>query len=197
MEFASRLRWILVIAVSIIALLLVVWGLFTIASNLFRGDESQEDTVQIDSDRSLVESTAVAFYKVEGPIVANENQRSYTIAVSANTVTMKTYSNFGKTLIGEISYQNTPVAYASFLSALANADVTALQRNASTEFTFEDQGVCATGRKFFVELDTNIFRWSTSCGTRTGNAGFKMSPVSTLFQRQVPDFNQMTNGLGI
>jgi hypothetical protein len=188
----------LVIAVTIIALILIVWGLFTIASNIFRGNESdQTDTVQVDDDRDTVQSTAVAAYKVTGPIVANEDQRSYTIVVSANNVTMKTFGSFGKSLIAEKSYTNTPIAYESFLSALANADVTALRRNASTEFTFEDQGVCARGRKFFVELDTNIFRWSTSCGNREGNAGFNMSPVSTLFQRQVPDFAELTRGLGI
>ena len=198
MEFASRIRWIVVIAITIIALILITWGLFTIASNIFRGNgDEQVDIVQVDADRSTVQSTSVAAYKVTGPIVANEDQRSYTIVVSANNVTMKTFSNFGKTLIAEVSYVNTPIAYESFLSALANADITALRRNASTEFTFEDQGVCARGRKFFVELDTNIFRWSTSCGNKEGNAGFTMSPVSTLFQRQVPDFNKMTSGLGI
>ena len=198
MEFASRLRWILVIAVTIIALILIVWGLFTIASNIFRGNnDNQVDIEQIDVDRSTVQATAVAAYKVIGPVVANEDQRSYTIVVSANTVTMKTFSSFGKTLIAEKSYTNTPIAYESFLSALANANVTALQRNASTEFTFEDQGVCARGRKFFVELDTSIFRWSTSCGNKEGNAGFSMSPVSSLFQRQVPDFSTVKSGLGI
>ena len=97
MEFASRLRWILVIAVTIIALILIVWGLFTIASNIFRGNnDNQVDIVQIDVDRGTVQATAVAAYKVIGPIVANEDQRSYTIVVSANTVTMKTFSSFGK-----------------------------------------------------------------------------------------------------
>ena len=198
MEFKSRIRWIVVIAVSIIVLILVTWGLFTIASNIFRGnDDEAGDIVQLDADSSTVQTTAVAAYRVTGPIVANEDQRSYTIVVSANTVTMKTFSNFDKTLIAEKSYANTPIAYESFLSALTNANVTALQRNASTEFTFEDQGVCAKGRKFFVELDASIFRWSTSCGNREGNAGFSMPPVSSLFQRQVPDFGELTRGLGL
>jgi hypothetical protein len=195
MEFASRLRWILVIAIMIIVLILVGWGLFTITSNIFRGTRTAPPVTTETID--LVESTAVASYKVEGPVVANEDHRSYTIDVSQNVVTMKTFSNYGRTLTAERSYQNTAEAYESFLSALSNANVTALARNASTEFSFEDQGVCATGRKFFLELDTNIFRWSTSCSTRQGNAGFSMAPVSTLFQRQVPDFADLTRGLGI
>lgn len=198
MEFASKIRWILVVAFVVIALILITWGLFTIASNVFRGlRPNSSDTSEVSNDTELVESTAVAFYKVEGPVVANEDQRSYTITVSQNVVTMKTFANYGKTLIAEKSYKNTPAAFETFLSALANANVTGLARNASTEFTFEDQGVCATGRKFFVELDTNIFRWTTSCGKGTGNAGFAMSPISNLFQRQVPDFSDLTRGLSL
>jgi hypothetical protein len=196
MEFASRLRWILVMAFFVITLILVSWGLFTIASNIFRGDDSQDDISEVDSGY-LVESTAVASYRVEGPIVAGVDHRSYTIVVSSNVVTMKTFSNYGKDLLAEKSYTNTPTAFNSFLSALSNADVTAQARNTSTEFSFEDEGVCARGKKFFVELDTSIFRWSTSCGNKQGNAGFSMSPVSSLFQQQVPDYGDMVRGLGI
>jgi hypothetical protein len=197
MEFASRIRWILVIALSIIGIILVIWGLFTIASNIFRSSESSVDSTLIDSDRELVQSTGTALYRVEGPIVANEDHRSYIITVSSNNVTMKTFANYGKILLEEKSYPNTSVSYESFLSALSNANVTALARNASTEFTFEDQGVCARGRKFFVNLDANIMRWSTSCSEKEGNAGFNMGPVSTLFQKQVPDFNELNSGLGL
>jgi hypothetical protein len=197
MELASRLRWILVIAISIIAIILVIWGLFTIASNIFRSGEGPTDSSQVEFDRTLVQATGVASYRVEGPVVANEDHRSYTITVSSNNVTMKTYANYGSILLGEKSYPNTSDAYDSFLSALSNANVTALARNTSTELTFEDQGVCARGRKFFVGLDANIMRWSTSCSSREGNAGFAMGPVSTLFQRQVPDFRELNRGLGI
>jgi hypothetical protein len=196
MEFASRLRWILVMAFFVITLILVSWGLFTIASNIFRGNEAPDEASRADNSY-LVESIAVATYRVEGPVVAAVDHRSYIIVVSSNVITMKTFSDYGKVLISEKSYTNTPVAFQSFLSALNNANVTAQARNTSTEFTFEDQGVCARGRKFFVDLDTSIFRWSTSCSAREGNAGFNMGPVSTLFQKQVPDFSDIVRGLGI
>lgn len=197
MEFASRIRWILVIAVFIITLILVGWGLFTVASNVFRaGDDTATEVSQIANDYT-VQSTAVATYKVEGPVVANEDQRSYTIIVSENVVTMKTYKSYDKTLLEEKSYKNTPDSFDSFLSALVNYNVTSLKKNTSTEFTFEDQGVCARGKKHFVELDTSVMRWSTSCSNKEGNAGFSMTPVSNLFKKQVPDFNDLTRGLGI
>lgn len=196
MEFASRIRWILVIAFVVIALILVSWGLFTIASNIFRGDDLPATTTSDDS--RVVASTASARYRVEGPIVANADQRSYTITVSKNVVTMQTFQNYGKSLIAEKSYQNTEAAYESFLSALYNENITALnRRNTSTEFTFADQGVCASGQKFFVDLDTKIFRWSTSCSDREGNAGFNMNMISALFEEQVPDFFELTSDLNI
>jgi hypothetical protein len=197
MEFASRIRWILLIAVGVIALILVTWGLFTIASNIFRGSDSSDEADLNSSSVQLVETTAVARFEVLGPIVANEDQRSYEITVSQNVVTMKTYKNYGKTLIEEKSYQNTPVAYDNFLSALINLDVTDISRGASAELDFEDLGVCSNGRKYIVSLDSDTTRWSTSCNRNEGNAGFSMNPVGRLFQAQVPDFSDLTRGLGI
>lgn len=196
MEFASKVRWIVVITLFVLALLLVGWGLVSIANNLFR-DNGSDSSIEEPSTSFSVQSTGVASYTLDGPIVANENQRSYTIAVSENTVTMKVYKSYGQVLINQTSHKNTAAAYETFLSALENANVTALRRNASTEFAFSDQGTCAMGRRYFVELDSAVLRWSTSCSSKEGNAGFSMGPVTTLFQQQVPDFQQMTNGLGI
>jgi type II secretory pathway component PulC len=197
MEFASRIRWILVIAVTVILLILVSWGLFTIASNIFRGDGDVPLTTQ-SNDVKIVQSTSVAKYRVEGPIVANEDHRSYSITVSSSVVTMKTFKSYGRVILEERSYQNTQAAYDSFLSALLNQNVTELnRRNTSTDFTFEDQGVCANGQKFFVELDSKIFRWSTSCSDSQGNAGFDMAFISALFEEQVPDFADLTYDLNI
>jgi hypothetical protein len=197
MEFASRIRWILVVAVAIIALILVTWGLFTIATNIFRGDNGEDVNNANSTNVQTVETTSVATYEVIGPIVANDDQRSYIISVSQNVVGIKTYKNYGLTLIDEKSYRNTAEAYEFFLSALTNLDVTSLSRNASTEIDFEDLGVCPTGRKFIVNLDSSTLRWSTSCNRNDGNAGFNMNAVGNLFRQQVPDFNEITSGLGI
>jgi hypothetical protein len=196
MEFASRVRWIVLVTIFVIALILIGWGLFSIASNLF----SSNDTAITQTDPStdfLVESTKVAKYSVDGPIVANENHRSYTITVTESQVIMKTYKSYGQIELGQKSYPNTAAAYSAFLSALTNANVTAMKRNATTDASFSDKGVCATGRKFILDLDSSLSRWSTSCDTKQGNAGSNMGRVGNLFQRQVPDFGQLASGLGI
>jgi hypothetical protein len=196
MEFASKVRWILVVTLFVIALILVGWGLFTIANNLFHSNDTAITQMDPSTDFS-VESTKTAEYSVEGPIVANENHRSYKITVTESQVIMKTYKSYGQIELGQKSYPNTTAAYSSFLSALTNANVTAMRRNSTTDASFSDKGVCATGRKFIVDLDTSLSRWSTSCDSKQGNAGFNMGRVASLFQRQVPDFGQLANGLGI
>lgn len=194
MEFASKLRWILVIAVMVIALILVCWGLFSIAQNIFSGNDEVTTEQQVDFALS---STSVASYSVIGPVVAAEAQRSYRIDVSSSVVSMKVYGNYGSVLLTEKSYTNTAESFVAFTSALSNANATALARGATEEVEFTDIGVCATGRKFIVEFDSTLRRWATSCAGNQGTAGFPMSPVGSLFQRQVPDFSTLNKGTGL
>ncbi len=194
MEFASKLRWILVIAVISIALILVCWGLFSIARNTFGGDST---TTTEEQEEFALEATATASYTVDGPVVANNAHRSYRINVSENVVSMTVYGGYGSFVITEKSYTNTPESYAAFLSALDNADITARARGTTSEDDFNEVGVCASGRRFIVELDTSLRRWSTSCSGGQGTAGFSMPPVGTLFQRQVPDFSTLNKGTGL
>lgn len=197
MELASRIRWILVTAIFIVALILVGWGLFSIASNIFRGNDKNDSSQLEPINDFLVESTELARFTVDGPVVANDKHRSYTIEVSKSVVTLKIYKSYGQVLLDEKSYTNTAPAYDVFLSALGNANVTALRKNSSTEVDFADQGVCARGRKNIVELDGAVRRWSTSCSKNEGNAGFPMAPVMELFRSQVPDIRELTRGLGL
>jgi hypothetical protein len=190
MELASKIRWIVVIAATSIALLLVVWGLFSIASNIFRGDGRTSLVTELNGFD--IEEVEAATFRVDGPIVARENHRSYTITVSSNVVSMRVYAGYGETLLAEQSYRNTPESYRKFLSALANANIVELRRGVSTDLSFEDVGVCARGRRYYVNLDTDIFRWSTSCSDREGNANFSMSPVASLFEAQIPDYAELT-----
>jgi hypothetical protein len=190
MELASRIRWILVIAVISIALLLIIWGLFSIASNIFRGNDGPSVATVVNGFR--IEDVSTATFRAVGPVVSVEDHRSYTIAVSQNVVVIRVFAGYDERLIAERSYRNTPTAYRTFLSALTNAEVIEQRRGTLEEFGFEDEGVCARGSKYFLELDTDLFRWSTSCPDREGNAGFRMSPVRGLFQAQIPDFSEIT-----
>jgi hypothetical protein len=196
MELASRIRWILILIVGVLFLFLVGWGLFSIASNLFNSGADEEAAV-IGEPTYNIPSAATALFTVDGPVVATEEHRSYTIAVSQNVVTMKVFKNYGQTVIAEKSYTNNAQAFDTFLSALEALDVSARQRGTTIDDDTAEMGVCPNGRRFILQVDADLRRWSTSCSSRQGTAGFAMNQVESLFQRQIPDFRTLNSGTGL
>lgn len=195
MELASRIRWLLVIFVVVVFLVLIGWGLFSIASNIFDTFSGDGAVTQVNDYN--VSSTATARLIVDGPVVAASEHRSYEIAVSENVVSMTVYSGYGRNAIAEESYRNTDDAFTVFLSALEYEGVTDRQRNTTEEMDFEEEGVCPRGRRYIVELDSSIRRWSTSCRDGDGTAGFAMRDIRRLFEDQIPDFRDLVRGTGL
>lgn len=196
MEFASRLRWALVLLAVVISLILVSWGLFSIARNIFDRDGGNPALIE-QSTIYEVESAATARFITDGPVVANQEHMSYEIEISANVVSMRVYKSYGQTLVTEKSYQNTEEAYQTFLSALDKLDITSRKKNTTVDDDDAEQGVCATGKRYIVELDNDVRRWSTSCSSKQGTAGVSMGSVRSLFQKQVVDFRELTRGTGL
>lgn len=197
MEFASKLRWFLVIIAVVLFMVLIGWGLFSIAKSLFNsgsGDSGSNTTQSqvIDEDVRL---TSQASYYLSGRVVANSEQRSYKIDVSSNVVTMTIYSSYGQKVITEKSYQNTPEAYDAFIASLDNLGIDNRVQGTNTEDDFDEIGQCPGGYTYVIELDNVIRRWTTSCRDIQGTAGFNMNSVKTLFQRQVPDFSELVEDI--
>lgn len=197
MEFASKLRWAIVITAVVLFLILVGWGLYSIARSIFdsgagNNGDTQEVSSAVDED---IRQTTQARYYLDGRTVANSDHRSYSIDVSRNVVTMKVYSSYGQQVIRERSYQNTERAYEVFLASLDNLGIENLRQGTTNDF--EEVGVCPSGFKYIFELNSDIRRWSTSCRgeLNQGNAGFAVNPVKSLFQAQVPDFDELTDDI--
>jgi len=198
MEFASRLRWILVIAAGLIFLVLVGWGLFSIAKDVFNSSGSSSSPTSTGSSESFAVTDAkTARFTTQGPVVANQDYNSYTIEVSGNVVSMKVFKNYTLVLTKQVSYANNAEAYRTFLNAVEVQGVTDRKNNTDTEDDYEERGVCATGKRYIFELDSSIRRWSTSCDSKQGTANFSVSAVRSLFQKQVPEFSELVSGTGL
>lgn len=194
MEFASRIRWVALIAAFCIFLILVGWGLFSIARSIFDttgGSNTAETTESV-----VVETAASARFIVQGPVVAREDHRSYEITVSPSVVTMTVFSDYGGAVIGQESYQNSQDAFDEFIASLAKLDLTD-RRSGTTEDDDEAEiGACATGRTMIVEVDT-LRRWRTTCDDGGGTSAISLSPVSRFFRAQVPDYTDLVSGTGL
>lgn len=194
MEFASKIRWFIVITVVILFLVLVGWGLYSIARNIFDSNSGQnQDIVAIEEDTLDYVSTARIY--VDGRVVANSEHRSYSVEVSSGVVTMKVYSSYGQNVIREKSYTNTSEAFDNFINALASYNVPDRIDGTTEDDDYNESGVCPTGKRYILELDSEIRRWSTSCSSKEGTANFSMSKVLSLFERQVPDYDDLLDDI--
>jgi Na+-transporting methylmalonyl-CoA/oxaloacetate decarboxylase gamma subunit len=188
MDFTSRLKWIIVAFVLLFVLVFVGWGLSAIARSIFNTGSSTP-TVQVEGIN--VEDVDTVRFIVEGPIVASNDHHSYVIEATSNVVSMTVYSNYGHTVFRQKSYVNNAEAYDSLVQALEKANVTSRIKNTDTEDDFNEKGACPAGRRYIIELGDEERRWSTSCPTIKGTAGGNMITIRSLFNKQIPDYNDL------
>lgn len=197
MEFVSKLRWVMVVFISLLLLVLVGWGLATIARGLF-DDNSSSGSVPGEQDIALQALGADSVrYIVDGPVVASADHRSYMIEVTENVVVMRVFADYGQTVISEKSYRNNDVAYQTFVESLDNLNASARTRGTTVDDDVLEAGVCSAGRRHIVEVGDDVRRWRTNCEAFPGTAGGDMRAIRLLFSAQIPDFRDMIKGTGL
>lgn len=197
MEFASRVRWILVVAVGVLAIGLIIWGLLSIASGIFNTSESEEIAEVNQEPIYDVRLSGKVRYTIDGPVVANENHRSAVVEVAPSIVTMTVYKSYGQQVVSQNTYPNTNAAYQTFLDALHQLNVNDRLQGTTESDDNAESGVCPQGRRFILEVDSELRRWTTSCSSDDGNAGFSMSELNTLVEDQVPDFDEIVRDIDL
>lgn len=190
MEFASKLRWLIVVFVLLFVLIFLGWGISSVARNVFKRNNQTDVAVDASSNRAL-DDIRVARYIVDGPVVASSEHRSYSIEVTSNVAIMKVYSDYGQKIIAEKSYKNNTEAYNAFIKSLEEANATARYVGTDEDDDISEAGVCPEGRRYILELGDSVRRWTTSCDRKTGTAAGKMTTMRKLFAKQIPDFDTL------
>jgi hypothetical protein len=189
MELVSKLRWVLVVVVAFVLMVLLGWGLATIARNIFgssTGTTTTTETVRTEP----IDAMSVR-YIVEGPVVSNPDHRRTTVEVTPTVVMMTVHSNYGQTVLVQKSYTNNSVAYENFIKSLDQSNATARIAGTTEEDDNSDVGICATGLRYIIEIGDFARRWTTSCDRDQGTAAGKMTTMRGLFKAQVPDFDDV------
>lgn len=139
--------------------------------------------------------TSVAF-TVDGPINSDQNHRGYHITVSENQVEIQIYQGYQNTVTLDKTYSNNQAAFSDFLHAL---DLAGYTKGNSDPKKADESGQCATGDRYVYEVQgtaaPNERYWSTTCGGGTFQG--KAAQVQTLFQKQVPDFQNVAGNLDL
>lgn len=194
----SRPRILPIIIVILVVVALIV-ALVTIGRAIFSGGSSSttpttgtslEDAVlDRGSDRSVR-------WTVRGPIVADEDFRTYQITISPTARKYVTYSGYLGQVLTTKTYDNNANAYEEFVFALNKANITNVRGGDGSDI----RGVCATkGIAYQFETlndgSADNTLWSSTCAQSKGTLGADPLQIHALFVNQIPAFKPLFTGI--
>lgn len=184
----GKLSRIIPIVLVVLVLIIAVTALVSLGQAIFSGGDSTEE---VDTGRQALLDTSVSSsvqMTVRGPIVANENFRSYQITISPNDRNMTTYRGYLRDIVDSQALSNNTRAYDEFVHAL---DIAGLMNGEELPDEEDDiSGICANGNVYeFAVLDNNnqVKRlWTTTCGDMPGSFDANFDQIASLFAEQIP-----------
>jgi hypothetical protein len=182
---------LLVVAIAIAALVSVGRSIFSSDTTMTSQISTSHETLISTSADRAVQMT------VRGPIVANEDFRTYQVQVTPNERNLITYTGHQGQPANSIVLVNNIPAYEQFVYALDRAN---LMRG--TEFTGDKndlRGICATGYLYEFRLlkanESQKQLWTSSCSGARGSLSASLDPIKKLFIAQIPNAQKTINAL--
>ena len=198
---------LLIIAIAILSIITVV----TIVNAFMNGGNGSDQAQQANNEASKEDNSTSSKellsadqnrsvkMVVRGPIVAQENFRSYTVEVSLKFRKLTTYKGYLGEVIKEVRLDNNAESYTQFVNALNKANMMK-----GTPFSGEADdlaGVCATGHLYDFSMlkddKTEKHLWTSTCSGSKGSLIANTKQLQNLFIAQVPGHEQIVRDLGI
>lgn len=184
---------------TIIIIIVAIAGLVALARLLFTGSASTSVAEVNVAQQNLLSSSdgrAVSM-TVRGPIVADEDFRSYQITVSPSERKFTAYTGYLDVVTDSQTLGNNTAAYEQFVNALNKANLVV-----GTPFEGDKNnvlGICATGKVYeFRTLDggaTNTMLWTSTCSGSPGSLRASVTQLSQLFFNQIPNGSNIESSL--
>lgn len=186
---------------TIVVIILVIAGFVALARVMF-GASSEPSDAALDGSSAQhellsTEANRSVSMTVRGPIVADENFRSYSISISPSSRQFKAYKGYLETVTDQQTLANNTAAYSQFVHALDKANLTKgtqLSGDANNVL-----GVCATGSvyQFFILADdqTEHMFWTSTCKGSPGSLKASAVQLSDLFVAQIPGSAEVIKAL--
>ena len=182
------------VIIVLIVIALAVAGLVAAGRAIFGGNQptsSQPDT----SREALLNTASLRSVRmtVRGPLVADENFRSYQLTVSNGSRTLTTYSGYLAQPIGSKQLSNNNKAYDEFVHALDKANLA--KGEAFSGDKDDTRGICASGKVYEFEIldgSQAVKRlWTSTCKGSPGSLKASVKQLELLFLEQVPDRKEL------
>lgn len=179
------------IVIVLIVVAIAIAAMVSVGRAIFGGNDSPSQS-EIDlGQEALLNTSAERSVRmtVRGPIVANENFRTYQVSIDSSSRRLTTYRGYLNQTIDSLELDNNTEAYEEFVYALHYAD---LMKGASLEGEENTQtGRCADGQLYEFELlqSTRVVKrlWTTTCKGSPGSLRANIAQVRDLFLDQIPE----------
>lgn len=189
---------------TVIVIIGAIIGLVALARALFFSGSSTGSTTptqaQIAREEllSTIDGSAVSM-TVRGPIVADENFRSYQITVSPTERKVETFRGYLDATIDQQTLGNNSAAYEQFVFALDKANFSAGKQLEDDKN--DVRGICATGRVYEFKVlkagEPTQTLWTSTCSGSQGSLRASVTQLTQLFTNQVPDAQSVIRPLSI
>ena len=197
-SFSRFVPTLLVIVITIVAVAAVI----AIGRALFGKNDSGQTDQNVNTGQvallSTEEGRAVRL-TVRGPIVANENFRSYSVIISPSSRDMTTYEGYLDKEINQKKLDNNVKAYTELVYALDKRKM--MNGTQLTEQQNDLRGICASGKvyKFETLKDNSVVKslWTSDCSGSKGSAQANVNEILDMFLKQIPDGKKMAAGIGL
>lgn len=201
----SGLSRIIPIILVIAVIGLAIWALVSVGRMIFGGGNSTnspETTQQVNVGKQALTSTTAdrsVRMTVRGPIVADENFRSYSVTISPDARNMTTYSGYIGQQVDTQQLTNNIPAYEQFVYALDRANF--MEGTPLTGTANDLRGICATGSiyEFEVLQGANSIQklWTSTCDGSQGSLKASRPQIINLFRLQIPQFDQLISKIAL
>jgi hypothetical protein len=181
-----------------VIVMIVIVGVVSIGRAFFNNSQ-QETTITEETDKGRTELLKTSDghgvqMTVRGPLVADENFKSYSILVSPDERSMSVYEGYQDKLKKRKVLSNNDKAYEQFVHALDKANL--MKGEVPTDDEKNDlRGICATGYVYeysvVVNGDTIKRLWTSTCGGSPGSLEASTDQLNSLFFTQVPGSTEL------
>lgn len=195
-----RSNRILPVALIVIIAIIAVLGLIALAQAIFFPGAPSASTAS--TNQAALLSTDVGRsvnMTVRGPIVADENFRSYEISIAPDSRVMTITADYEGTPTNSITLGNNVPAYREFVAALNKAGL--VNGTAFTGAADNLDGVCAVGDVYDFSILNNgkqvTHLWTSTCSGSKGSLNANVNQLSNLFTVQIPGGRNLIDQLAL
>jgi type II secretory pathway pseudopilin PulG len=186
--------------ITLVVIALVIAAIVSIGRAVFNSSDDAEETTtsQADQRRQALVATDQSrsvHMTVRGPIVADENFKSYRITASPSERSMDVFDGYLEDRTGGKTLGNNTRAYEQFVYALDKANMMNANGRLDDEGINDLRGICANGYVYEYTVLNNSSEvaklWTSSCDGSPGTLDASVEQLSDLFIEQVPGSEDM------